>query len=47
MIVKVEVLYDDFDESGGRSRDKVIRAIDSAMSGATWEATENGWIARR
>ena len=47
MIVKLEVLYDDLKSYGGRSRDDVIRAIDTAMDGATWEASGNGWIARR
>jgi len=47
VIVKLEVLYDDMNIHGGRSRDEVIRAIDRAMNGATWEASGNGWIARR
>lgn len=47
MIVKLEVLYDDLTKNGGRSRDEVIRAIDGAMKGATWEASGSGWIARR
>jgi hypothetical protein len=47
VIVKLEVLYDDMNQYGGRSRDEVIRAIDTAMNGATWEASGNGWIARR
>jgi len=47
MIVKLEVLYDDLNANGGRGRDEVIRAIDGAMHGASWEATGNGWIARR
>lgn len=47
MIVKLEVLYDDLNHCGGRGRDEVIRAIDNAMSGATWEASGDGWIARR
>jgi hypothetical protein len=47
MIVKLEVLYDDINSEGGRSRDRVIRAIDKAMNGAYWEASGNGWIARR
>ena len=47
MIVKVEIFYDDMNINGGRGRDKVIRVIDRAMNGATWEANGNGWIARR
>jgi len=47
VIVKLEVLYDDMNNNGGRSRDEVIRAIDRAMKGATWEASGSGWIARR
>jgi len=47
MIVKLEVLYDDMNPYGDRSRDEVIRAVDRAMNGATWEASGNGWIARR
>jgi len=40
MIVKIEVLYDDIEADGGRSRDKIIRAIDRAMNGASWESTK-------
>ena len=47
MIVKLQVLYDDLHTNGGRSRDEVIRAIDRAMNGASWEASGDGWIARR
>ena len=47
MIVKLQVLYDDLKPYGGRSRDDVIRAIDRAMDGAAWEASDDGWIARR
>ncbi len=47
MIVKLEVLYDDLNRHGGRERDEIIRAIDRAMNGATWEASGDGWIARR
>ena len=47
MIVKVEIMYDDIRSNGGRDRDMVVRAIDSAMGGADWEASGNGWIARR
>ena len=47
MIVKLQVLYDDLNANGGRSRDEVIRAIDGAMNGASWEASGDGWIARR
>ncbi len=47
MIVKLEVLYDDINQNGGRERDNVIRAVDGAMEGATWEAYKGGWIARR
>ena len=46
MIVKVEVMYDEVDSSG-RTRDKVIRAINQAMGGADWESNGEGWIARR
>jgi len=31
----------------GQLGDSVIRAIDRAMKGAVWEASDNGWIARR
>ncbi|MCK4997389.1 hypothetical protein KAS08_03720 [Candidatus Pacearchaeota archaeon] len=31
----------------GKLGDSVIRAIDRAMNGASWEATGNGWIARQ
>ncbi len=47
MIVKLQVLYDDINRPGGRERDEIIRAIDGAMHGATWEANGDGWIARR
>ncbi|MBT6690568.1 hypothetical protein HN903_01780 [archaeon] len=47
MIVKLQVLYDDLNPNGGRGRDKIIREIDRAMDGATWEASGEGWIARR
>ena len=47
MIVKLQVLYDDLNQNGGRERDSVIRAVDEAMNGATWEANGEGWIARR
>jgi len=47
MIVKLEILYDDLRKNGSRRRDEVIRAIDRAMNGATWEASGDGWIARR
>lgn len=47
MIVKLEILYDDIHYHGGRERDEVIRAIDRVMNGATWEASGDGWIARR
>jgi len=46
MIVKLEVFYDDIN-SEGRARDEIIRAVDRAMKGATWEAQGEGWIARR
>jgi len=47
MIVKLQVLYDDLNSSGGRDRDGVIRAIDRAMNGASWEKDTHGdgWIA--
>ena len=47
MIVKLQVLYDDLNSNGGRERDAIIRAIERAMGGATWEANGEGWIARR
>ena len=47
MIVKLQVLYDDLNSNGGRKRDEVIRAVDKAMRGASWEASGEGWIARR
>ncbi len=47
MIVKLEVLYDDLKTDGGRGRDEVIRAVDRVLDGATWEASGEGWIARR
>ena len=31
----------------GQLGDSVIRAIDKAMNGASWEANGVGWIARR
>ncbi len=31
----------------GPTGDRVIRAIDAAMNGASWEANGEGWIARR
>ena len=40
MIVKIEVLYDDIEADGARSRDKIIRAIDRAMNGASWESAD-------
>lgn len=47
MIVKLQVLYDDLNRKGERGRDDVIRAIDRVMEGACWEASGEGWIARR
>ena len=47
MIVKLQIMYDDLDPNGGRGRDGVIRAVDSVMNGASWEASGDGWIARR
>lgn len=47
MIVELKVLYDDLNHCGGRERDEVIRAVDKVMNGATWEASGDGWIARR
>ncbi len=48
MIVKLQF---ESDNGGaidrGQLGDSVIRAIDRAMKGAAWEASENGWIARR
>jgi len=44
MIVKLEVLYDDLNNHGGRERDAVIRAVDKVMNGASWESYGNGWI---
>jgi len=31
----------------GQLGDSVIRAIDRVMNGASWEASGDGWIARR
>lgn len=47
MIVKLQIMYDDINPEGGRGRDKIVRAIDAAMLGASWEAAGDGWIARR
>ena len=48
MIVKLQF---ESDNGGcverGQLGDSVIRAIDMAMNGASWEASETGWIARR
>ena len=46
MIVKLQILYDDINPQG-RERDGIIRAVDQAMKGADWEASGDGWIARR
>ncbi len=51
MIVELKFLPDD-GESGpverGALGDEIIRRIDSAMKGASWEASENGgWIASK
>jgi len=48
MIVQVEFL----DENGkplerGELGDRVIRAIDRAMNGASWGANGNGWVAMK
>ena len=47
MIVEVKFISE---EEGpverGPMGDKVIRAIDHAMNGASWEAKGEGWIAR-
>lgn len=47
MIVKLEIWDDDINRNGGRGRDQVIRAIDRVLGGADWEASGEGWIARR
>ncbi|MFH1521976.1 MAG: hypothetical protein ABIF18_03385 [archaeon] len=47
MIVKLQIFYDDLNPHGGRGRDKIIRAVDRIMNGASWEANGDGWIARR
>ena len=31
----------------GQLGDSVIRAVDRAMNGASWESNGDGWIARR
>jgi hypothetical protein len=46
MEVRLEILYDDLNYEG-RSRDRVIRALDRAMGGASWEASGDGWVARK
>lgn len=48
MIVKVEFL-DDNDQplDRGEVGDRVIRAIDKAMNGASWGSSGNGWVAMK
>ena len=47
MIVKLQ--FEDTNGPCERTQlgDNVIRAIDSAMKGASWERSGDGWIARR
>ena len=48
MIVKLQVLQDDLNPNGGRTRDKVILAVDRALKEAVWEADgENSWLIRQ
>jgi hypothetical protein len=48
MIVKLQVLDDDISRRGGRTRDKVILAIDKALKEAVWEADgEDSWLIRQ
>ena len=48
MIVKLQF---ESDNGGPCERtevgDSVIRAIDERLGGASWESSDNGWIARR
>lgn len=54
MIVKLQFESDDGSDMRakesiirGKLGDSVIRAVDRAMHGASWEASGDGWIARR
>ena len=48
MIVKLQFKSDNgAPVERGQLGDSVIRAIDRAMNGANWEASGDGWIARR
>ena len=48
MIVKLQFESDNGERvDRGQLGDSVIRAIDRAMNGATWESNGDGWIARR
>lgn len=48
MIVKLQFESDNGGSvDRGKLGDSVIRAIDRAMHGASWEASGDGWIARR
>ena len=48
MIVKVEFQSnEDRPCERGPLGDSVIRAIDKAMKGASWESNGTGWIARK
>ena len=48
MEVKIEFLNNGFTRDGGRESDELIRAIERAMGGASWESAGTGdsWIAR-
>jgi len=47
MRVKVEFLDELTSNERGAAGDRVIRAIDKAMGGASWESADDGWIASR
>ena len=47
MEVRIEVLYDEFSPDGYRDRDKIFRAIDEVLDGATWEQYGEGFRALR
>ncbi len=53
MIVRLQFEDENYDGNAkesvlrGKLGDSVIRAIDRAMKGATWEKSGNGWVAMR
>ena len=48
MIVKLQVLEDDLNPMGGRTRDKVILAVDRVLNEAVWESDgEDSWLIRQ